>query len=226
MIRIFQEGRDIHREAAAAAMNIDAEDVTDEQRQVGKTLNFATSYGAGPGRIAMVAGTTMAEGQRFLDRYYAQFPGIQKWKAKVLREARQRGDRADAARPPSVIIPPFGRVRRLPDLYEVRPDEEWRRFRAERQAINAVIQGFAGYITKMAMWDLHYGLPPDDAHMVVQVHDEIVLRVRKSRVQNVMRQVTSTMSGIRGTDGQPILGDIPLVVSAKTGYTWAEAKGK
>jgi DNA polymerase I-like protein with 3'-5' exonuclease and polymerase domains len=226
MIEIFQEGRDIHREAAAAAMRIDASEVTAEERQVGKTLNFATSYGAGPGRIAMVAGTTMQEGQQFLDRYYAQFPQLKRWKGTVLREARQRGDRADAARPPSVVIPPFGRVRRLPDLFIVDPDEEWRKWRAERQAINAVIQGFASYITKMAMWDLYFTLDPDVAHMVVQVHDEIVLRVRKSRVDEVLPLVTSTMSSIRGTDGQPILGDIPLVVSAETGYTWAEAKGK
>jgi len=226
MIEIFQEGRDIHREAAAAAMRIPADEVTADQRQVGKTLNFATSYGAGPGRIAMVAGTTMQEGQQFLDRYYAQFPGLKRWKGVVLREARQRGDRSNAAQPPSVVIPPFGRVRRLPDLFIVDPDEEWRKWRAERQAINAVIQGFASYITKMAMWDLHFALDPDVAHMVVQVHDEIVLRVRKQRVDDVLPLVTSTMSGIRGTDGKSILGDIPLVVSAETGYTWAEAKGK
>src|SRR6185295_13395629 len=111
------------------------------------------------------------------------------------------------------------------DLFIVDPDEEWRKWRAERQAINAVIQGFASYITKMAMWDLHFALDPDVAHMVVQVHDEIVLRVRKQRVDDVLPLVTSTMSGIRGTDGKSILGDIPLVVSAETGYTWAEAKG-
>jgi len=226
MIEIFQQGRDIHREAAAAAMRIDAADVTPDQRQVGKTLNFATSYGAGPGRIAMVAGTTMDEGRAFLDRYYAQFPGLNRWKSRVLQEARSRGDRKKLTKPPTVVIPPFGRVRRLPDLFIVDPDEEWKKWRAERQAINAVIQGFASYITKMAMWDLYFSLDPDVAHMVVQVHDEIVLRVRKSRVDEVLPLVTSTMSSIRGTDGQPILGDIPLLVSAETGYTWAEAKGK
>jgi DNA polymerase-1 len=237
MIAIFQEGRDIHKEAAAAAMRIPADEVTPDQRQVGKTLNFATSYGAGPGRIAAVAGVSLDEGQAFLRRYYDQFPMLTRWKSKVLREARQRGDRANAAQPPSVVIPPFGRLRRLPALFQLpgmteRKDDgteenlDWRIWRAERQAINAVIQGFASYITKMAMWDLYYTLDPDVAHMVVQVHDEIVLRVRKNRVRDVLPLVTSTMSGIRGTDGQPILGEIPLVVSAETGYTWAEAKGK
>jgi DNA polymerase I-like protein with 3'-5' exonuclease and polymerase domains len=226
MIKIFMEGRDIHREAAAAAMRLQAALITPDQRQVGKTLNFATSYGAGPGKIAAVARTTMQEGQRFLDRYYEQFPRLKPWKSYVLREARARGDRANVAQPPSVVIPPFGRLRRLPNLFEVRDEYEWRRWHAERQAINAVIQGFASYITKLAMIGLAEVLPEYDAQMVVQVHDEIVIRTPERWVDEVLPLATSTMSGIRGTDGQPILGSIPLVVSAGTGYTWAEAKGK
>jgi DNA polymerase-1 len=224
MIKVFQDRRDIHKEAAAAGMRIDPAAVTPEQRQVGKTLNFATSYGAGPGRIAAVAGVSQREGQAFLERYYAQFPAIQPWKSRVLRAARERGDRADVAKPPAVVIPPFGRLRRLPDLYDVHDDGL--RKRAERQAVNAVIQGFASYITKLAMLALRTNLEPFPAHMVLQVHDEIVVRVRKPWVEEVRPIVTSTMMGIRGTDGQPILGDIPLVVSAETGYTWADAKGK
>ena len=101
-----------------------------------------------------------------------------------------------------------------------------RRWRAERQAVNAVIQGFASYITKLAMVGLAPVLAEYPAQMVGQVHDEIIIRVEKRRVDEVLPRVLSTMSDIRGTDGQPILGNIPLVVSAETGYTWAEAKGK
>jgi DNA polymerase-1 len=226
MIEIFMEGRDIHSEAAAAAMRLQAALITPDQRQVGKTLNFATGYGAGPGKIAAVAHTSMQEGQRFLDRYYEQFPRLKPWKSYVLREARARGDRANVLQPPSVVIPPFGRLRRLPDLYEVRDEFEWKRWRAERQAINAVIQGFASYITKLAMLRLAAVLPEYDSQMVVQVHDEIVIRTPERWVDEVLSLARSTMSDIRGTDGQPILGAIPLVVSAGTGYTWAEAKGK
>ena len=160
MIEIFHEGRDIHREAAAAAMRIDAADRSPpDQRQVGKTLNFATVYGAGPGKHRMPwPAPPMQEGQQFLDRYYDQFPGLKPWKSRVLREARQRGDRANVAQPPNVVIPPFGRLRRLPDLFEVATRTEWKKWTAERQAINAVIQGFASYITKMAMMELHVAL--------------------------------------------------------------------
>ena len=64
------------------------------------------------------------------------------------------------------MIPPFGRLRRLPDLFEVRDEYEWKRWRAERQAVNAVIQGFASYITKMAMMRLADVLADYPAHMV------------------------------------------------------------
>jgi DNA polymerase I len=236
MIEVFMQRRDIHQEAAAAAMRLQAALITADQRQVGKTLNFATGYGAGPARIAAVAGVSLDEGKQFLDRYYRQYPRLQPWKAKVLREARARLDRADpTGHPPAVVIPPFGRLRRLPELDQVwlmqhekegEEGNDWRRWRAERQAVNAVIQGFASYITKLAMIDLQPMLAEYDAQMVGQVHDEIILRVRAESVDDVLPRVVSTMGDIRGTDGQPILGNIPLVVSAETGYTWAEAKGK
>ena len=226
MTQVFLEGRDIHRQAAAAMYRLTLADVTADLRQVGKTANFATVYGAAEARIAAAAGVSKERGQEFLDRYYSQFAAVKPWKARVLRAARERGDRADVTKPPAVVIPPFGRLRRLPDLFEVREELEWKRWRAERQAVNAVIQGFASYITKLAMMRLAEVLAPYPAHMVGQVHDEIILRVRTAAVDDVLPLVVSTMSGICGTDGQPILGNIPLVVSAETGYTWAEAKGK
>jgi len=229
MRQVFQSGADIHAQATAAALRMRVEDVTPELRQVGKTLNFATLYGAAEGKIAMVAGGSINRGREFLDRYYAQFAGLKPWKNRVLREARERGDRGDSlAHPPGVLIPPLGRLRRLPDLY-INPHDKtdgWRCWRAERQAINAVIQGYASYITKMAMRDLHPILKEYPARMVVQVHDEIVVAVDEKWVAEVQPLVVSTMGGIRTTDGQPILGDIPLIASAGVGYSWAKAKGK
>jgi DNA polymerase-1 len=223
MIQIFLENRDIHREAAAAAMRVASEKISSDQRQVGKTLNFATGYGAGAAKIAAVAGVSQREGQKFLDRYYDQFPRLKPWKNAVLKEARGRGDRADIlSRPPSVVIPPIGRLRRLPDLYNPVDGLRWY---AERQAINALIQGLASNITKQAMIDLHAILPEYGAHMVVQVHDEIVVRVPEARVDEVLHLVTSTMSSVKDLEGKPILGRIPLVASAGVGYTWADAKG-
>jgi DNA polymerase-1 len=229
MTQVFKEGRDIHAQAAAGALRIPADKVTSDQRQVGKTLNFATLYGAAESKIASVAGGSKQRGREFLDRYYAQFAGLKPWKSRVLREARERGDRGNLmSNPPAVVIPPIGRLRRLPDLF-INPndrDEGWRCWRAERQAINAVIQGYASYITKMAMLELAPILREYPARMTCQVHDEIVVSVDERWVHEVEPLVVATMGGIRGTDGQPILGDIPLIASAGVGYSWAKAKAK
>lgn len=226
MISIFEQGRDIHSEATATAMQIPLEQVTESLRHVGKTLNFATGYGAGPERIAKVAGVTKRQGQQFLDRYYAEFSALEPWKRRLIEQARRSGDRANPiSDPPYVSIPPYGRRRRLPDLFRFNEDDRWMRYRAERQAVNAVVQGFASNITKMAMLDLAPVLANYPARMVVQVHDEVVIRVEERYVDEVLPLVSATMSSVT-LDGQPILGKVPLVVSANVGYTWASAKGK
>lgn len=225
MIEIFRQHRDIHAEATAVAMQILLEQVTDDLRQVGKTLNFATGYGAGPERIAFVAGVSVRRGQQFLDRYYDEFRALEPWKRRLLKEARYSGDkRMPGIHPPFVLIPPFGRKRRLPLLYH---DQYGHMRRAERQAVNARIQGFAASITKMAMCDLLEELRPYPANMLAQVHDEIVVRVDEDAAAEVQPLVERVMSGVCDPfNATPILGSIPLLVSASSGHSWAEAKGK
>ena len=225
MIEVFSEGRDIHREAAAVMLGKDPDDITDGERQLGKTTNFSTGYGGGVKRIAAVAKVPEERAQTFIDRYYGEYAGLLRWKARLLAEARKRGDREQPQRtPPYVVIPPFGRIRRLPDLY-ADGDAKWARYRAERQAVNAVVQGFAANITKIAMINLFKVLDPDQAKMLVQVHDEIVFRVRADCVESVQAQVEETMAGVVDPrNGKPIIGVVPLVASAKAGNSWASAK--
>ena len=224
MIDTFLRGVDIHKAAAASMYRIALESVDDNMRQTGKTANFGTAYGAGPERIAAVAGVPVKEGEKFLERYYAGFPGLLPWKARMIRAAKARGDRANiASQPPYVVIPPIGRYRRLPELFEL---EDWKRWHAERQAINAIIQGMASYITKLAMLRLDQDLRDLPAQMVVQVHDELAVRVDERYVDDVLALVVEGMSDVRDQDGLPILGEIPLLVSANVGYSWSDAKGK
>jgi len=232
MLQTFQRGDDIHRRAAAAMFNCSLAEVTDDMRAVGKTQNFAVLYGAGPGKIAAVAHCSMERAEELIDAYFRAFPMLDRWKDKELQMARKRGDRANPlSQPPHVVIPPYGRMRRLPDLFVMdgmRDDNGdsilWRKFRAERQAINALVQGFASYITKMAMIDLDRDVPHP---LLAQVHDEIILRVPEDEAYKVLPLVTEIMGGI--TDpftGEPILGEIPLVASAAIGTSWADAKKK
>ena len=225
MIEIFRQGRDIHREATSVAMRIDPDKVTPDLRQVGKTLNFATGYGAGAERIAAVAGVSKKRGQQFLDRYYDEFSSLEPWKADLLREARARCKMTDpSVFPPYVEIPISHRRRRLPDLMPFLVDSKGAVLRAERQAVNAYVQGFAANITKLAMRQLHVELAELPAQILAQVHDEIVVRVHKSAFDEVLPTVTRVMSGITDLNGEPILGEIPLVVTSSSGPSWAEAK--
>lgn len=226
MRRVFLRGEDVHRQAAAAMFDITLDAVTDEQRAVGKTQNFAVLYGAKEDKIAKVARCTKKRALELIEGYYELFSELEPWKVRVLRQARANGDRADASKPPYVEIPPWGRRRRLPDLFRFLEQDQGLKERAERQAINALVQGFAANITKLAMMRLAPELAGYPAQMILQVHDEIIVRVREDVVDDVMPVVEAAMSGVLNPSGAPILGDIPLIVSVKAGYTWAAAKGK
>jgi DNA polymerase-1 len=200
--------------------------ITDNERQVGKTQNFAVLYGAGEMKIAQVARSTERRALEMIQNYYEEFSELNPWKRRLLKQARERGDRSDPFfKPPYVSIPPIGRRRRLPDLYSL---DKKLVARAERQAINAYVQGFASNIAKIAMLNLHAALKPYPAKMLLQVHDEVIVRVHKSAADEVMNVMTETMSGVHDLVDEtvPILWDIPLVVSAAMGDTWAQAKGK
>ena len=103
---------------------------------------------------------------------------------------------------------------------------KWMRYRAERQAINAIVQGFASNITKLAMLKLDAELP-ETTPMLAQVHDEIVFQVDEQWADEQMEVISRVMGEITNpTTGKPILGEIPLVASAATGTSWANAKKK
>jgi len=108
-------------------------------------------------------------------------------------------------------------------LFEL--DKDYIRFHAERQAINALCQGFAAYVTKLAMVELHATLP-EGATMIAQVHDEIIVLADDDVADQAEKITKDVMEGVLDpTTGKPILGTVPLVVSAATGDSWAEAKG-
>jgi DNA polymerase I-like protein with 3'-5' exonuclease and polymerase domains len=224
MIRVFKRGEDIHRSAAAAMFRIPPVEVSAELRQVGKTQNFAVLYGAGEQKIAFVAQCSLERAQELIRSYFTTFAQLERWKYRELQLARKRGDRQNPwSDPPRVVIPPFGRLRRLPMLFEL--EKDYLRFHAERQAINALCQGFAAYVTKLAMVELHDTLPAG-ARMIAQVHDEIIVLADDDVADEAAEVTKKVMEEVRNpSDGKPILGPVPLVVSAAVGGSWAEAKG-
>lgn len=207
MSEFFLKGEDIHSGAAALVLNKPVDEVTDEERQLGKGVNFLTAYGGGAHKLARTTGIELERARYVIDRYYQQFSGITKWKHAVIREGLTQG----------YVKTMSGRRRRLPDL---RSPEHDLRARAERQAVNAVVQGSAADICKDAMvavYDMFSGTP---AQLLVQVHDELVVIVPEDEVEKYQPLLVKAMG-----DGTVVNG-IPLKVSCHSAHSWSEAKGK
>jgi DNA polymerase-1 len=217
MIKVFQQNQDIHTQAASTMYQIAPEDVDAQQRQVGKTMNFGTLYGAGPRKVAAEAGVDVDTGIAFINRYYTQFSGLASWKAKVVGQAKRRGK---DGKMPYAEIPPWGRKRRLPDLFSV-DDEE--RKRAERQVVNAIVQGLASNIMKVAMIDLHPRLDGTPHLLLLNVHDELVLQSPVGQEDEGRQLLVEAMEGVQ-YNGGPILGAVPLTVDTGIGKSWSDCK--
>jgi DNA polymerase-1 len=220
MVRVFRDGLDIHAQAAAAMLDVPLEEVTKDQRQVGKTQNFGTLYGAGPNKIAQVANCSMEQAQEFISRYFEQFAGLSEWKDRMIVQSRNTGRRKDAKSIPYAVVPPFGRRRRLPDLYA---EEIKDRARAERQVINSIVQGFAANVMKLAMVDLHERTKNTPMQILLNVHDELIVQAPEGMVEEAKSLVVETMEGVI-YGGLPILGEVPLTAEAGIAKCWSEAK--
>ena len=207
MCRIFRNNEDIHSGAAALLYKKAIEEVTSEERQVGKGVNFLTAYGGGAGKLSNTTNIPLDEAKQLIDNYYKQFAGITEWKRQVIAAGRTKG----------YVSTMSGRRRRLPELSSA---DEMLRSRAERQAVNAVVQGSAADICKQAMVDIANLLKGTGAKLLVQVHDELVVAVPEDMADDIKPRFMEAMGHGR------IISGVPLLVSCHTAHSWAEAKGK
>lgn len=207
MSEFFMTGADIHAGAAALCLGKPISDITPEERQLGKGSNFLTAYGGGSSKLARTMGIPEDQAKHFIEQYYKQFSGITKWKQQIIQEGRRIG----------YVSTMSGRRRRLPDL---RSADDSLRSRAERQAVNAVVQGSASDICKQAMVDCADAFASTKAQVLVQVHDELIVAVPSEQAEE-MRPILMQAMG----DGKVYSG-IPLKVSCHAATSWSEAKGK
>jgi DNA polymerase-1 len=206
LLHVFNNNIDIHTGAAALLFKKDVEEVTDEERQIGKGVNFLTAYGGGAGKLARTTGIPFEQAQEMIQEYYRQFSGLTEWKQKVVAEGRKYG----------YVTTLSGRRRRLPDLMS--SDSE-ARSRAERQAVNAVVQGSAADLCKQAMINIAHDLSDKNIKMLVQVHDELVVAVPYEELDDIIEPFITSMG-----NGNVIKG-VPLMVSYHNASNWSEAKG-
>ncbi len=203
----FERGEDIHRATAALVFGVAPELVGPEQRRAAKTINFGLIYGMGSYALARELGVSNAEAAKFIDAYFARLPNVREYLEATKEQARVTGK----------VTTLFGRVRWISGLDAANSQV---RGNAERQAINAPVQGTAADLMKLAMIRLHRELETGGvpARLLLQVHDELVLEVAGKAVQEVATLATSVMEGVAHLR-------VPLKVEIGTGKSWAAAKG-
>ncbi len=209
LLEAFREGRDIHTTTAAAVYGIPMESVTRNQRNFAKRVNFGLIYGMSSFRLARESGLTPGEAETFVKKYFAQFPGVERYLEETRLKARADG----------YVETLFGRRRYFP-VFKSPMSAANRQavMRAEREAVNHPIQGTAADIIKIAMIRLHEKLGDRfRARMLLQVHDELLLELPWEEVEAVKPLVVETMC-----DAYEL--DAPLAVEAETGANWLELK--
>ena len=204
LIRVFREGKDIHAQTAAWMFGLDLDQVGGEQRRAAKTINFGVLYGMSAHRLSNELSIPYAEAERFIERYFASYPRVRAWIEQVLADARQKG----------YVETMFGRRRFVADL-----DARIRSVReaAERMAFNMPVQGTAADLMKLAMVKLQPELEGLEAHLVLQVHDELLVEApahKAEQVAGVMREVMQNAWAL----------EVPLEVGTGIGENWLEAK--
>lgn len=209
LIEAFQRGLDIHRATAAAVFGIGLDEVSDEQRDFAKRVNFGLCYGQGAFGLASQTGLTRAEAQTFIDAYFAEMPGVKHYIDETRARVWEHGYTETL----------YGRRRSYPQI------KARRRTRGagneERAAINMPIQGTAADILKQSMINLDARLRDAgcDAAMILQVHDELVLEVREDELAAVGPLVVETMEAAL-PDGKSLR--VPLKAKASWGGNWRD----
>ncbi|MBT9595120.1 MAG: DNA polymerase I, partial [Vitreoscilla sp.] len=205
LTRAFAEGLDVHKATAAEVFNTTVDAVTPEQRRYAKTINFGLIYGMGAFGLAQALGIDQKMAKDFIERYFARFAGVKRYMDETKAGAADKG----------YVETLFGRRIELP---EIRGGSGPRRAGAERQAINAPMQGTAADLIKLAMIAVQGALDTAGKHtaIVMQVHDELVFEVPEAELSWVREQVPALMAGVAQWS-------VPLLAEVGVGPNWEQA---
>ena len=206
MVEAFAHGEDIHRSTAAKIFHEDIDNVTVDQRRIAKTANFGIIYGISAFGLAERLGIPRAEARTLIDNYMSTYAGVQQYIHSQVESAQAKG----------YVQTLFGRKRFLPDINS--RNATVRGF-AERNAVNAPLQGSAADIIKIAMIKVDEELEKASlkSKMLVQVHDELVFEVSKGEEEKLQQIVRSSMENA-------VKLKVPMEVDINEGSTWYEAK--
>ena len=202
----FRDGQDIHAATASEMFNVPMEEMTPDVRRQAKAINFGVIYGISGFGLARNLRIPRSEAQGFIDRYFERFPGIRTYMDDTVAFAKEH-NRVETL---------FGRKINTPEINAKGPHAGF----ARRAAINAPIQGTAADIIRRAMVRMPDAIADQPAKMLLQVHDELLFEVDEGAVDTLIATAKEVMEGA----AHPAVHlDVPLVVDAGQGASWAEA---
>ncbi|MDX2165351.1 MAG: DNA polymerase I [Gammaproteobacteria bacterium] len=205
LLDAFHNGLDIHTATAAEVFGVDIKDVTTDQRRHAKAINFGLIYGMSAFGLAKQIDADRDIAQKYIDTYFTRYPGVKDYMDNTKKFAHHHG----------YVQTLLGRKLYLPDI---NARNMMRQRGSERAAINAPLQGTAADLIKIAMINVAKWLKAElpDAHMIMQVHDELVFEVPENKIDILKSHVIQIMEGA-------IKLAVPLVVSVGVGNNWDEA---
>ena len=207
LTRAFKEGLDVHASTASEIFSIPIDEVTSDHRRKAKAINFGLMYGMSAFGLTRQLGISRQDAQQYLDSYFDKYQGVNAYMESIRGEAKAKG----------YVETVMGRRVHVP---EINSGNGLRRQAAERAAINGPLQGSAADIIKKAMIDVYHWIEDSDSSneikMIMQVHDELVFEVKKSKTKEYQEQIVSLMENTFSLS-------VPLIVEAESGNNWNEA---
>jgi DNA polymerase-1 len=212
LIDIFKSGRDVHREVAALVFDVAPEAVDPEMRRRAKVINFGILYGMGVNALKAQLGTSLSEAQQFHEDYFTTFKTLAAYLESTRGFARKHGFTETL----------FGRRRQFPEMKSPLP---YVRAQAERMAINAPLQGTQADIIKLAMVRIDEMLTSeglhDRAHLLLQVHDELVYEIKEELLDDLCRKIKGIMEDVLTPEEAH---GVPIIAEMKSGPNWGDAQ--
>jgi DNA polymerase-1 len=205
LMRAFREGMDVHRATAAEVFGLAPDQVTSEQRRYAKVINFGLIYGMSAFGLARNLGIDGTAAKNYIQRYFERYPGVKNYMDETRLSAKSKG----------YVETVFGRRLYLP---EINSPNGPRRGSAERQAINAPMQGTAADLIKLSMVKVQDVLDAQarKTRMIMQVHDELVFEVPEEEVDWVRTEIPRIMAGVAELR-------VPLLAEIGVGENWEKA---
>jgi DNA polymerase-1 len=205
LIQTFQKDEDVHTRTASEIFGLPPDEITPEMRRKAKAVNFGIIYGISSFGLAQDIGVSNAEAKRYIDNYFARYPGVRTFIDRTIEDTKMNG----------YVMTLFGRRRFIPELASSMVAV--RNF-GERMAVNTPIQGTAADLIKLAMIHIHARLVQQGlrSNMIIQVHDELVFEVPDNEIDVMKRLVKEEME-------KALTLSVPIKVDMGVGKNWDEA---